>query len=188
MTNFYTPSYTLGVIPTDPIDPDKQTFDTIQQMRSIVRRSVNDPQLIELVKQILKGTNLMDEIEVACKIFAWIKSNIRFVEDSVLSNQYLGANRDPYGEDFLITPVRLVTVDRKGDCDDFSMLAATMLDSIGIECKFVTIAADPRNPNIFSHVYVIANVNHSWIGFDTSHGKVPGWEYNKATRYQTWNI
>lgn len=188
MTNFYAPSYTLGVIPTNAIDPDKQTFDTIQQMRSIVRRSINDPQMIELTKQVLKGVSLMDDVAVACRIFYWIKANIAFVEDSVLSNQYLGSNQDPNGQDFLVTPIRLVTVDRKGDCDDFSMLAATMLDIIGIECKFVTIAADGRNPNIFSHVYVTAKINNNWIGFDTSHGKSPGWEYNKATRYQAWNI
>ena len=181
--------YAIGVLPTNPHNPDQQTYDTIQQMRSIVRRSVNDPQMIDLVKQVLLGCNLMDEVGVACRIFFWIKSNIAFSEDYLLANQFLGSsNRNPDGEDFLITPIALATQVRKGDCDDFSMLSATMLDIIGIESKFVTIAADGRYPNIFSHVYVIAKINNQWVGFDTSHGKSPGWQYNKSTRYQAWSI
>lgn len=189
MTAFSSPSYSVGIVPTNPIDPDTQTYDTIQQMRSIVRRSSVDPQLIQLTRQILTGCNLVDEVEVACKIFFWIKSNITFNEDRFIADHYLGTgNRNPDGEDFLITPLALVTSVRRGDCDDFSMLAATLLDIAGIETKFITIAGDSRYPDVFSHVYCIAKVNHQWIGFDTSHGKVPGWEYNRSTRYQAWSI
>lgn len=183
------PDFLVSIVPTDPVNPDTQTADTIGLMRGIVRRSVNDPICIQATREALNGVNLNCEPDVAIRLFRWIKSNIRFMEDPSAVSYWFGeVNRNPNGEDFLITPRALLSQVRSGDCDDFSMLAATMLKISGLDARFVTIAADTRAPGVFSHVYCQALVNHQWIGFDASHGKVPGWEFASATRYQIWSI
>ena len=48
-----------------------------------------------------------------------------------------------------------------GDCDDFSMLTAALLEASGIPWEFVTVAADRDSPGRFSHVYVRALVEEA---------------------------
>jgi hypothetical protein len=102
------------------------------------------------------------------------------------------------GRDFLITPELLLSMyPPMGDCDDFSMLVASMLMCCGFITDygrgwFVAIAANDHNPNAFSHVYTKWYcpdvVSNPYIYVDASHGAFPGWETDKMYRKQEWEI
>jgi hypothetical protein len=58
-----------------------------------------------------------------------------------------------------------------------------------VKAKFVTVAADPRMPGQWSHVYVVAYLGGKRVPLDTSHGDYPGWEASEyVTRRQEWDV
>ena len=76
-----------------------------------------------------------------------------------------------------------------GDCDDYSMYCAALLKALGIDCSFATIGADPTNPSVYSHVYVVAYWRGKRIPMDCSHGPYAGWETeNKYGKFSEWPI
>ena len=74
------------------------------------------------------------------------------------------------------------------DCDGFASYTAALLKALGIDCAFVTVAADPANPQVFSHVYVAAYYRGKRVAMDCSHGKYAGWETPNPYRLQEWPI
>lgn len=81
-----------------------------------------------------------------------------------------------------------------GDCDDFSCYLAALLKSNGISCAFVTVGADERVPDQYSHVYVVAYPVDEYgqkerLPLDASHGEYPGWEVpNQFGKYKEWPV
>jgi len=57
---------------------------------------------------------------------------------------------------------------RRGDCDCVSVLMCALLESVGIRCRFITVASDPRNPDLFSHVYPEALLSGRWVSVDAA--------------------
>jgi hypothetical protein len=75
------------------------------------------------------------------------------------------------------------------DCDGFAMYTAALLQAHGIRSSFVTVAADPEQPDRFSHVYVVAYTSDGErIAMDTSHGPYPGWEVGRYSRIEEWPV
>lgn len=52
-----------------------------------------------------------------------------------------------------------------GDCDDKTVLLATLLESIGIPTALQAVGF---SPNRFTHVFVLANLQGKWIGLETT--------------------
>jgi hypothetical protein len=80
-----------------------------------------------------------------------------------------------------------------GDCDDFASYGAAHLVCAGVPCSFVTIAADPSYPGIFSHVYLVAYPQSGMyagyrVPMDLSHGQSVGWEHPGAFRLKEWPL
>ncbi len=120
-------------------------------------------------------------------IHRWIRGRVRFVEDSELSRPF---SSTPDADEVLVRPADLLAMPRPaGDCDDFSMLTAAMLLTLGIRPEYVTIAADPKAPHLYTHVYVVAHLaDGTAVAMDTSHGSAPGWQAPAAGKYRAWKI
>ena len=173
--------------PTDPVDTDRSTVETIHKMIALVRSACLSPEVCRVVNTCLaslpKNHSLSD---LARAIYYWIQEHVRFCEDEKLLAQRLGL---PIDKELLIDPRVLLSMPQPmGDCDDFSTLAASCLACANVPCKFVAIAADKGLPWKFSHVYVKCFVDGQWMGFDASHGNCLGWEYKDATRLAEWGI
>lgn len=96
----------------------------------------------------IRGTLLPNPspAELARAIFWYVKKAVRFRDD-------------PDHDELLIAPAILLAMPTpEGDCDDFSMLTAALLEAARIPWEFVTVAADHDSPGRFSHVYVRALV------------------------------
>jgi hypothetical protein len=147
---------------------------TINEMRGLVDEALRDSSIIRLATDIVRSVAAFDDLGEAHAAYNWVRSNIRFT-------------KDPVNKEKLYPPAELLKI-RAGDCDDISMLMATLLMAIGYPARFVTVAAS-QNPEQFSHVYVEGNVNGQWVPmdparYDSEFGVAPP----MVTRARWWNV
>lgn len=178
-------------------EPDTQVGQTLRLMLERAAQDSSDPWFKQRA-QGLAGEG--SEKSKAYNLYqhAWRKSgHIRFQRDEIT-----GAGIGGYPEDEVvevsIRPIDMAKyVDEGkaiGDCDDFSTYLAALLKANGIACSFVTVGADERVPDQFSHVYVVAYPVDEWgqrerLPLDASHGEYPGWEVpNQFGKYKEWPV
>lgn len=169
----------ISVASTSPTDNDRSTRETISQMIYVSRVCSQSPVINNvvagLVKQLPRNAGKTDLVR---KIFWFVKNHIVFREDeSILANE-LGYG-DPVQE-LLISPVSLLSMPQpQGDCDDFSMLVASLCLASRVHCWFVTIAVDEQQPDRWSHVYCMVETDGVMYPIDASHGNCPGWQTDR---------
>lgn len=185
-------------------DPDSQVRTTLHVMRERVAEDSADPQFTSRIRRMfdvrmypqLNGTG-EDEMELCRRVWAHTKNGIKFQRDEKTGDGVGGYPEDEIVETIIRPREMARFMDRGtavGDCDDFSMYEACCLKALGIPCSFVTVAADSRDPNLFSHVYVIAYPMNPETGqrvrmpLDASHGEYPGWETVGLGRYEEWPV
>lgn len=161
-------------------DPDAQVATTIALMRQYAIDDAHHPAIRAWLWALESGS----ELATVAQIWRSIRECCTFQLDPTTSAP-LSWHPDPIVE-VLIRPRHMVQW-RRGDCDDFSMLAAALLLTAGIRCAYCTIAADPSAPHLFSHVYVIAYPGGKEVAVDASHGPHCGWQA-RGTRKQVWPI
>lgn len=180
------PSKFFGSLPTNitrtpaSSDPDTAVAQTVVLMLGAIERAAGSP----IIQRSASGSSL--PWISAAHAFWFSKSHVKFVNDDKLLRIALGICTP---EEFLIEPPRLITMPRpRGDCDDFTMLVCSLLACDGIPYQIETVAADPRVPGIYSHVFCSAIVDGQHLPLDASHGAYPGWEVpiERVTRRQIW--
>ena len=179
-----------------PDNPDEQVADTIALMSKYVREDAGTPEVMAAAMEAAPpGEDPLDGV------FRYVKGLIRFQADETTAAPLqsrlakLGLGDYPVVE-VLIRPRDMLTwrgdtgQGQVGDCDDFVMLTAALLLARGIDASFVTVAADPREPGQYSHVYVAAYPpGGGRVPLDTSHGEYAGWEVqDRVTRRTEWPI
>ena len=160
-----------------------------------VREDARDPQFRQRAAQLLAG---LDEPSAVAAVHAHAKGSIRFQRDEVTGEGIGSLSPDDPLVEVIVRPVDMARyIDEGvaiGDCDDFSMYAAALLEARGIPCSFVTVAADARDPGQFSHVYVAAYPGDGAggrrrVAIDCSHGEYPGWEVpNRFNNRKEWPV
>lgn len=89
-----------------------------------------------------------------------------FVRDSI---QYV---MDPTNVERIQTADKTLEL-AAGDCDDKSILLASMLEALGHPTRFMAIGFEP---NVYSHVYVETKIGNDWIPLETTEPVPAGWE------------
>lgn len=169
-----------------PPGDDEATAVTIAHMAGYAKQDSLSPIVRRAALEAATDARGDDPASIAEAVFRWIQRRIRFQVDQATAKPVW---QDADNTEVLIRPVDLLTMPRPaGDCDDFSMLCASMLRSLGIETSFKTVAADPDAPQLFSHVYVIAHTPQGELPLDTSHGDRPGWEVRSAGKSRLWRV
>ncbi len=171
-------------------DSDTSTRQTVALMCRHVREAEADPLLRKLAAHIRASWALHpNERQTAWAVFWFCKHHIRFRSDEAAVLSLLNSTDEI---DLLIAPGVLMRMRRpEGDCDDFTMLACTLLRLNGIEPEIVTVACDPKDRRRWSHVYLRAILpDGRRIALDPTNGDYPGWEVPPAhcTRKQIWNM
>lgn len=150
---------------------DKGTKATLDRMRKIVVESLKDAKH----GAFLRGLAIKITLEGGCKtkafaceakaIHTWVKENVKWI-------------RDTRGFETLQYPYRTLAFGA-GDCDDLSTLEAALMISIGVRTKFRAIAANPKNKESYSHVYIMVDPfgNDRFIACDPTVKSADfGWE------------
>lgn len=154
---------------------DRGIAQTIRYMYGAVMGSegVASAEIRRQALTIVQGVASRDQQGEIAAVLQWVKSNIAF--------------RGEWAET-VQTP--LVTLQLKaGDCDDQSTLMAALLGSLGYKTRFKTVAADPRAPYAFSHVYIeiFQRKTGQWISLDsTVPQSFPGWQPPQIFRSKAW--
>lgn len=175
---------------------DVSTKDTIRDLRRLVRRYAGDSSVQFATHQALSvlgpGATQRDQ---ACAIFDWVRRTVRFVEDEQLLYQELGVVPEELDKELLIVPPVLLQMPvPMGDCDDFSLLIASMALGVGIRPYFVTVAADPTDLHRFSHIYIcvcLEDEGSVHLCLDAGNrmpGIWPGWEPSSISRKAIWAV
>lgn len=130
-----------------------------------------------------------DAEDIAAGVFWYVKNKVAFVEDETVRS-LCGLDDGRELQDFLISPDELLSMPRPiGDCDDFSMLAASLLAVLDVPSRFVIVAADSAAPDQFSHVYVEALMpSGRVVPLDCSHGPFPGWQGKDFFRQERFDV
>lgn len=136
---------------TDPDLPGGDTFDTLREMRKIVKQTLSDTKAIA---KHLKRNTVTDTL----------KAVFTFANDS------FNYRLDTPGIEQLRRPARSWKDRREGiDCDCFSILISSILTNLNIKHSFRK-AKYNNSPN-FSHVYVIAHNKGKDYVLDPVYGK-----------------
>jgi hypothetical protein len=174
---------TLSAVPL--LGGDAGVAQTIAHMRSLIDAGVKNPDVNGLAINIIRqsGAPPHDEIAQAKAIFEWVLRNIYFVNDPV------GVDQDgEHTAKELPRPPEVTLQLGAGDCDCFVVLMCTMLQTIGIRTRIVTIACDPSDPSQFTHVYPEAFANGEWVSVDAARpGASFGVEPEICYRKKVWD-
>jgi Transglutaminase-like superfamily len=160
-------------------DPETAVVQTIQHMAAFARADSESPAFKQLAAQ-MRGSDLRD---TCSRCWNWIRARVAFVSDRRLAEPIPDSGDV---SEVLIRPVDLIRMQyAEGDCDDFAMLGAALGRALGLPVYFVTVAADPKAPDQFSHVYL----EFAGIPFDASHGPYMGWEVqNRFGKRALWSV
>jgi len=167
-------------------DPDEQVAQTIALMRGYVREDWNQGPVIKDAGEVLAYSLGHDPVDA---VYWYVRRRLLFTRDETIAQPFSFA-ADVV--EALIRPVDMAVLpegSKIGDCDDYVMYAAALLKALGVESRFVTVAADPRDPGRYSHVYLAVYHQGGRIPFDASHGDYPGWETGSPYgKRREWNI
>jgi hypothetical protein len=78
----------------------------------------------------------------------------------------------------------------EGDCAIFTECVCSFLRVLGVPYEVVTVAVNPNEPDIFSHVFAYAVLEDGTrLPLDASHGDYPGWQVpgSHVSRRQVWD-
>lgn len=179
---------------TNRYNSDVSTAATISDMQRLARMYSRHPSVAAVVGHALSGGGISSHRDIACAIFYWVRANIRFVDDEEILYEQMGVSPEDLDKELLIVPpVLLAMPNPQGDCDDFSVLLASMLLCAGLKPFFITVAADGLEPQKFSHVYVAVKLpdEGKYLTLDAGNRLPmvpPGWESGKITRKAIWAV
>lgn len=141
---------------------------TLSAMRALVRHYRADPNIRARTITLLRLTPEKDAPSEIRTIFEFVRDHVRYVQDV-------------HETETLTTPDKTLQL-LAGDCDDKSVLLATMLESVGYATRFVI--AGYNTPNVFEHVYVEAMLpDGSFIALDPSEPNGVGWYAENPVAY-----
>jgi len=132
---------------------------TLRLMSDIVKSSRKDIALRETALDLtryLKQKSFVDEVQA---LFNFVQKKIRYIRDiHTVETIHLPDKILEYGQ---------------GDCDDKSILLATLLETIGHPTRFVA-AGFGGQP--LSHVWVETKVGGKWLALDATDDHSMGWK------------
>ena len=161
---------------------DVETAQTVTFMDEIAAAESTAPAVIGATHEALDQAGLdqtADPLAITQAVYWWLKRTIRYVPTPGTS---------PLVDQTLIEPTAVLAMPEPiGDCPQFSMLAAAMLRVCCINSLFVTIAAEPKFPDQWSHIYNTVEVRPGrFLPFDSSNGPEPGAEFAKPFKRRVW--
>jgi len=138
--------------------------ETLRLMRGLVRKYKKSLPIRELAVRLARGREQKDWMGEVRSLQTFVRDRIRYI-------------KDVNGVETLHTPLKILQ-QKSGDCDDKSILLATMLESIGHPTRFIAVGMFPGN---FSHVLVETKIGNRWIPLETTEPVDAGWYPDNVT-------
>lgn len=132
---------------------------TLQAMSDKVKAGKADPYIRALAYNLVSRLRSKDWRGEINALFEHVRDNIRYVKDI-------------NGIETVADAVQVMK-QGQGDCDDKSVLLASMLESIGHPTRFKAVGFKPGE---LSHVYVETRLGDKWIPLETTENVRMGWK------------
>ena len=145
-------------------DGARGTLETLKLMRAVTRQGKKSLIIRQVATRLIEDLgqkNYSGEME---RIHAFVRDRIRYAKDI-------------RGIETIQTPEEVLK-SGQGDCDDKSILVATLLESIGHPTRFVAMGF--KNGQ-YCHVYVETKIGEKWVGVETTEPVAFGWTPNGVT-------
>jgi hypothetical protein len=137
---------------------------TLRMMAQIVYDGKRDIRIREHALSLIRGLKQKDFTGEIKKIFEFVQNKIRYV-------------RDIHNIETVHIPIKVLEYGQ-GDCDDKSILLASLLESTGHPTRFVAAGFNGRP---FSHVWVDTKIGTKWISLDATMNRDMGWKPDNIT-------
>ena len=167
---------------------DLGIYETVRLIKDQVQQGIRQPTIRATVQSILAGLpSGSSQNEIAQAFVKWFGANIRYRLDDDVSMTEHGLQpihiaqcpihyRHCEAVEIVSTPPQILA-QRSEDCDGQVLLMGTFLTLAGIKWCPVIVALDPSIPREFTHIYLIANLDGSFVPIDTVNTSQPfGWE------------
>lgn len=165
-------------IATPPPYPDRATLQEIPGGAAGTRATVG--KMLELIRAaklalVIRNTAVLIVAGLPHKAYAdqaaavqrWVQTHVQFV-------------RDVRGVETLTPPAYLLRT-RAGDCDDHTMLVASLLESIGLPTRIVVGGPDAET---FLHVWAEVEIGGRWCACETSER----WPLGKRPQFRCYLV
>ena len=136
----------------------KGVYQTLRIMRYFVRTGKKDMLVRQKALSIIKNRPQKDFAGEVQDLHKFVRDSIRYVKDIA-------------GVETVQTPDITLEIGQ-GDCDDKSVLLASLLESIGHPTRFVAVGFRPGH---FSHVLIETKIGARWIPLETTEPVPMGW-------------
>jgi hypothetical protein len=163
-----------GVLYAAPLEHgDGGPAQTIALLRTLVDAAWKDPFVNRTAIEIVRnaGVQPFDSWGQIRAIYNYARS-FYFVNDPITKEA--------------VRPTRDLLELKAGDCDDINgNVLPALLGTIGFETRLVTVACDPNDPDLFSHVYAEVFQDGEWYPLDAARpgaviGVAPALFYRRA--------
>lgn len=149
------------------------SMNTLALMKSAILQSAKNPVVRRWAEKIVEGVPAKDEWAEAEAVYHFVQNHSRYV-------------KDPTNVEMLQSP--LVAFDYwekgqvwQGDCDDMTILALSLLSSIGYHTALRAASYSPSK--VLGHVYGLVQLYGEWMPIDEIQpGAYVGWEKTPNTK------
>lgn len=145
-------------------------YDIIFEMIRLIRNDVDYDLGIEATAKAILINNGLDSHsdvqEQLTAVFNFVKANVKYIQDLA-------------GRIESLKDARATLRDGWGDCDDQTILNATLLGCLGFEDVKIAMAKYDANDTTFAHVYCVVYVNGKRFVLDTS---LPNGQLNQEVK------
>lgn len=141
------------------------TIATLKIMGRLARQGKKMLPVRQLALSLVRREGQKDWANEIKNLHAYVRDKIRYV-------------RDIRGVETISTVDRILEAGQ-GDCDDKSVLLASLLESIGHPARFVAIKLGGDE---FVHVYVETRIGNKWLALETTEPVDVGWEPQGVTK------
>lgn len=148
-------TFNLQGIPSGPAGVST----TLKQMSALTKRYKKTLPIYLISRDIVQNVLGKDFVGELRAVQAWVRDNIRYT-------------RDIRGVETIQTPTKTIEI-MQGDCDDQSVLVATLLESLGHKTRFMAMGFQPGK---YSHVFTQARVGPGWLSVETTEPVDIGWK------------
>lgn len=122
---------------------------TLKLMSKVTKHYKKSPIVRELALKIVRNVPQKQWALEARELLRWVQDNIRYA-------------KDVRGVETLQSPPQTLRIGQ-GDCDDQSIMLASLLESIGHPTQFVAIG---QTKNSLTHVLVRTRIGNKWVWAD----------------------
>lgn len=127
------------------------TLQTLKIMRGLVRQYKSALGIRIIAQKAVSNLPEKNYTAEAKRLHQIIRDNIRYI-------------KDVRGVETIQTPIQTIKLG-SGDCDDKSVLVASLLESIGHPTRFVACGFIPES---LSHVFVQTKIGPKWVSVETT--------------------